>query len=109
MYPKELRAEYAKASSRLNIFSKVESTLNTADDPESLYARIRDLETQVKSSKQFKTEKNMTEEAHTGVINDMQKKLDKVLFLIDALPDDTKKQIAKKLKDSDDEDSDDED
>ena len=46
LYPEELRAEYAKASSRLNIFSKVESTLNTADDPESLQARIRELEAQ---------------------------------------------------------------
>ena len=43
----------------------------------------------------------MTEETHTGVINDMQEKLDKVLSILDALPDDTKKQIAEKLEDSD--------
>ena len=70
-------------------------------DPASL---IRELEAKVKSSKQFKTEMNMTEETDTGVINDMQKKLDKVLSILDALPDDTKKQIAEKLEDSDDED-----
>ena len=104
LYPEALRAEYAKASPYINIFSKVESILNTADDPASLHARIRELEAKVKSSKQFKTEMNMTEETDTGVINDMQKKLDKVLSILDALPDDTKKQIAEKLEDSDDED-----
>ena len=104
LYPENLRAEYAKASSHLNIFSKVESVLNTAKDPASQDARIRDLEAKVKSLKQSKTEANMAEETHTGVITDMQKKLDKVLSIIDALPDDTKKQIAEKLKDSDDED-----
>ena len=109
LYPEELRAEYAKASRRLNIFSKIEGTLNTDKDPENLLARIKELEDGTRSSKQFKTEMNMTEETDTGVINDMQKKLDKVLFILDALPDDTKKQIAEKLKDSDDEDSDDED
>ena len=104
LYPKQLRAEYAKASSYINIFSKVESTLNTDKDPENLLARIKELEVGTRSSKQFKTEMNMTEETDTGVIKDMQEKLDKVLSIIDALPDDTKKQIAEKLEDSDDQD-----
>ena len=47
LYPEKLRAEYAKASSLLNIFSKVESALNTAKDPESQDARIRGLEEKV--------------------------------------------------------------
>ena len=51
LYPEGLRAEYAKASSFLNIFSKVESTLNTAKDSESRDARIRKLEEEVQASK----------------------------------------------------------
>ena len=51
LYPEKLRAEYAKASSLLNIFSKVESTLNTAKDSESRNARIRELEEAVRASK----------------------------------------------------------
>ena len=48
LYPEEMRKEYAKASSRINIFSKVENTLNGPQDPESQDARIRDLEAQVR-------------------------------------------------------------
>ena len=51
LYPEKLRAEYAKASSFLNIFSKVERTLNTADNQERLHARIRELEEKVQASK----------------------------------------------------------
>ena len=51
LYPKQLRAEYAKASSYVNIFSKVEGTLNTADNPERLHVRIRELEGKVQASK----------------------------------------------------------
>ena len=40
LYPEMIRAEYAKASSRLNIFSKVESNLNSPEDPESMEAQI---------------------------------------------------------------------
>ena len=51
LYPEQLRAEYAKASPYINIFSKVESALNTADNSERLHARIRELEEKVQASK----------------------------------------------------------
>ena len=35
LYLEEMRAEYAKASSRIDIFSKVEGNLNTPEDPKS--------------------------------------------------------------------------
>ena len=38
LYPEQLRAEYAKASSYINIFSKVENALSNRDDPESLHS-----------------------------------------------------------------------
>ena len=47
LYPEKLREEYAKASPYINIFSKVESILDAAEDPESQDARIKELETQV--------------------------------------------------------------
>ena len=64
LYPENLRAEYAKASSHLNIFSKVESNLNTADDPASLHARIRDLETQVAGTSTVNAEIALLERRH---------------------------------------------
>ena len=35
LYLEEMRAEYAKASSRIDVFSKVEGNLNTPEDPKS--------------------------------------------------------------------------
>ena len=99
LYPENLRAEYAKISPYINIFSKVESNLNTSDDPASMLARIKDLEDKVRASKQSKTETNITKEVDADVIKNMQKKLDSMLGIFDALPDDTKKQLADKFKD----------
>ena len=64
LYPEELRAEYAKASSRINIFSKVESVLNTAKDPASQDARIRDLEAQVAGTSTVNAEIALLERRH---------------------------------------------
>ena len=46
LYPEKLRAEYAKASSRLNIFSKIEGNLNSPNDADKLNARVKELEAQ---------------------------------------------------------------
>ena len=59
-----MREEYAKVSSHLNIFSKVESTLNTADDPESLHARIKDLEAQAAGTSTANAEIALLERRH---------------------------------------------
>ena len=64
LYPENLRAEYAKASSHLNIFSKVESVLNTAKDPESQDARIKDLEAQVAGTSTVNAEIALLERRH---------------------------------------------
>ena len=71
LYPEELRAEYAKASSRLNIFSKMEGNLNTADDPESLHARIRELEAQAAGTNTTNAEIALLERRHQKSIQGM--------------------------------------
>ena len=70
LYPKNLRAEYAKASSHINIFSKVESNLNTSDDPESLHARIKELEAQAAGTSTASAEIALLERRH---LESMQK------------------------------------
>ena len=75
LYPEELRAEYAKASSRLNIFSKVESVLNTAKDPASQDARIKDLEAQVAGTSTTNAEIALLERRHR---ESMQKMYDAI-------------------------------
>ena len=93
LYPEMLRAEYAKASSRINIFSKVESILNNPKDPESQEARIRELEVEVRELTQAK--------AAGGERNDftseMNEKMNYLLHLFGALPDDIKKKMSDNL------------
>ena len=64
LYPENMRAEYAKASSHLNIFSKVEGTLNTDKDPKSLLARIKELEIQVSGTNTTNAEIALLERRH---------------------------------------------
>ena len=71
LYPENLRAEYAKASPHLNIFSKVESTLNTAKDPESQDARIKELETQVAGTSTTNAEIALLERRHRKSMQEM--------------------------------------
>ena len=71
LYPEKLREEYAKASSHLNIFSKVESTLNTAKDPESQDARIRELETQAAGTSTTNAEIALLERRHQKSMQEM--------------------------------------
>ena len=78
LYPEELRAEYAKASSRINIFSKVESVLNTAKDPDSQDARIKELETQVAGTSTTNAEIALLERRH-------QKSMQKMYSAIESL------------------------
>jgi len=56
LYPENSRAEYAKASNRINIFSKVSNYLNNGDDTEKLQNQITILE-----SKYDKQQNDMTE------------------------------------------------
>ena len=75
LYPENLRAEYAKASSHLNIFSKVESVLNTAKDPASQDARIRELEAQAAGTSTVNAEIALLERRHR---ESMQKMYDAI-------------------------------
>ena len=71
LYPENLRAQYAKASSRLNIFSKVSSTLNTADDPENMHARIKELEAQVAGTSTTNAGTALLERRHRKSMQEM--------------------------------------
>ena len=76
LYPENLRAEYAKASSHLNIFSKVESNLNTADDPASLLARIKELEAQAAGTSTVNAEIALLERRHRESMQKMYRAIE---------------------------------
>ena len=71
LYPENLRAEYAKASSYINIFSKIENNLNNRDDPESLHARIKELEAQAAGTSTTNAEIALLERRHQKSIQEM--------------------------------------
>ena len=97
LYPEMIRAEYAKASSRINIFSKVENTLNNPKDPESLEAQIRELKAEVAAWKQSKAGEDFTDEKHKNVMNGMNEKINRLLRLFDTLPDDIKERMSDEI------------
>ena len=99
LYPEALRAEYAKASSKINIFSKVESVLNSSKDPESQDARIQELEAQVRELTQTKAGEDLVGGKYKDAINGMNEKINRLLRLFDALPDDIKEKIPDDLDD----------
>ena len=85
LYPEELRAEYAKASSRINIFSKVESVLNTAKDPASQDARIRELEAQVAGTSTTNAEIALLERRHRESMQKMYSAIESLKEQISSL------------------------
>ncbi len=93
LYPEKLRAEYARASASLNIFSKMESTLNSPVDPESQDERIRELEAQIKALTQTNTEKDLMKILYTNAMNEMNEKINRLARLLDKLPDDVKEKM----------------
>ena len=98
LYPEELRAEYAKASSRINIFLKVEHNLNNPEDPESQNTRIRELEAEVRTLKESKPTGAVTEGAYNDAISEMNEKIKHLMHLFDSLPDSVKEAMATKTK-----------
>ena len=98
LYPEELRAEYAKASSRINIFLKIEHSLNSPEDPESQNTRIRELEAEVRTLKESKTTDAVTEGTYKDVISEMNEKIKHLMYLFDSLPDSVKEAMATKTK-----------
>ena len=97
LYPEEMRKQYAKASSRLNIISKVESNLNNPEDPASQEARIRELEAEVAALKQAKAGDNLAGGERNDVMNGMNEKMNHILRLFDTLPDDIKERMSDEL------------
>ena len=71
LYPENLRAEYAKTSSYINIFSKIENNLNNRDDPESLHARIKELEAQAAGTSTTNAEIALLERRHQKSMQEM--------------------------------------
>ena len=104
LYPKELRTEYTKASSRINVISRVEDNLNSLEDTTNQDARIRELEAEVAALKQSKTECGLIEMRHKNSMNEMYEKIKRLVYLLDSLPNDVKETMAGKLKDADDAD-----
>ena len=102
LYPEDLRAEYAKASSRINIFSKIENNLNGQNDPESQNVRIRELESQVKALTRTNSEDGILEGKHKDIITKLNNEVRHLLDMFDSLPDDIKAKMAGRLKDLDD-------
>ena len=101
LYPEELRAEYVGAPSRLNIFSKVESTLNTAEDPESVRTSMVEVKAEMPSLKQSKTETGMTEGKYKDAFEEMHKEMKRMALILDSLHDDIKEKISDRIEDSD--------
>ena len=75
LYPAKLRAEYAKASSRINIFSKVEGNLNSPNNADKLNARVKELEAQVAGTSTVNAEIALLERRHR---ESMQKMYDAI-------------------------------
>ena len=101
LFPDDLRREYAMASSRINIFSKVESALNSPKDPETQEARIRELEAEVAELKQSKTQDGLVDDRHKNSMNKMHEEIKRLTRVLDSLPDDIKARMADKFEDSD--------
>ena len=97
LYPEALRAEYAKASASLNIFSKMESTLNSPKDPESQDERIRELEAQVKALAQANTEKDLMKVSYMNAMSEMNEKINRLARLLDKMPEDVKEGVSDEL------------
>ena len=85
LYPEALRAEYAKASPYLNIFSKVESVLNTAKDPASQDARIRELEAQAAGTSTTNAEIALLERRHRESMQKMYSAIESLKKQISSL------------------------
>ena len=85
LYPDVMRAEYAKASSSLNIISKVESNLNSPKNLESQEARIRELEDEIAKSKTYNAEIALLERRHQQSMQEMYKVIESLKEKIDSL------------------------
>ena len=101
LYLEEMRAEYAKAFSRIDIFSKVEGNLNTPEDPESRNTRMREMKAEILELKQSKAEDGLIGRRHKNSMNEMYKEIKRLSHLLDSLPEDVKERMADNLKDSD--------
>ena len=98
LYPEKLRAEYAKASQFINVFSKMSNSLNITNDPASLQASIREIKAELSESKQSKTESDIMDGTHKNALKDMHDEIKRLASILDALPDNIKEQVADKLK-----------
>ena len=101
LYPEELRAEYAKVSSRINVVSRVEGNLNSLDDTANRDARVKSLEAEVAALKQSKTEEGLIGARQVNSMNEMRKEIGLLVCLLDSLPNDVKEIVAGSLKDAD--------
>ena len=92
LYPEMIRAEYAKASSRINIFSKVENTLNSLDDAEGLRARVAELEAQLAKHTTTNAEIALLEKRHHESMQKMHEAVESLREKINSIQHDAAKQ-----------------
>ena len=73
--------------------------MNSPKDPESQDARIQELEAQVRELTQTKAGEDLVGGKYKDAINGMNEKINRLLRLFDALPDDIKEKIPDDLDD----------
>ena len=97
LYPEELRREYAKASSRINIITKAAGNMNSPDDPASQNVRIQELETKIKELTKINVEKDILKGEYANSMKDLDEKVNRIARVLDKLPDNIKEEMSDEL------------
>lgn len=85
LYPDDLRAEYAKASSRLNIFARIESRLDSPDDHEGMVKKIAGLEERLQKNGGDDTAAGMKGETDANMIASLKAQNNAIVELSGAI------------------------
>jgi len=87
LYPEKIRAEFMKASKTLNIFTGFTNYVKNGDDSEKLRNEIVILKDQSKSLENIQEKAENEHEVVMGLVNDMQRKSDRQMELIQMISD----------------------
>ncbi len=107
LYPDDLRAEYAKASFRLNIFARIESRLDGSDDYDGMAQKVVDLTAQLQSKGENDSAAGMKGETDADVIASLKARVNTILELlvvilnsgaVDKIPPDALEKAMKAMK-----------
>ena len=75
LYPETLRKEYAKASKRLNIFTKFTSVVNGTDDSDELKAELNDALVKLKQKESSEELKDASIQRHDDILKEQQRQM----------------------------------